>query len=45
MGKTYGKNNNEIKAKVGENFSIELGNNSTTGYQWEESFNGKRLNR
>lgn len=43
MGKTYGKNNDEIKMKVGEIFSVELESNPTTGYQWEESFDEKKV--
>ena len=43
MSKTYGKNNNVIKTKVGEIFSIELESNATTGYQWKESFDEKKV--
>jgi len=43
MNKTYGKNNDEIKTKVGEIFSIELESSPTTGYQWEESFDEKKV--
>jgi inhibitor of cysteine peptidase len=43
MGRTYDKNNHEIKTKVGEIFSIELESNPTTGYKWEESFDKKKV--
>lgn len=43
MDKTYSKNNDEIKTKVGEIFSVELESNPTTGYQWEENFDEKKV--
>ena len=43
MSRTYSKDSDEIKTKVGETFSIELESNPTTGYQWEENFDEKKV--
>lgn len=37
MKKAYKKNDDVIKTKVGEKFTIELEGNPSTGYQWLEN--------
>lgn len=43
MSKAYDRNTDKIETKVGEEFSIELESNPTTGYQWQEDFNTRKL--
>lgn len=43
MSKTYTKNDDLIKSKIGEVFTIELESNPTTGYQWQESFDTEKV--
>ena len=43
MSKTFGKDTDKIQAKVGEEFSIELESNPTTGYQWQEDVDNRKL--
>lgn len=43
MSKVYGKNDDVIKTKVGEKFTIELEGNPTTGFQWLEHENTENV--
>ena len=43
MSKTYHKNDDVIKTKVGEKFTIELEGNPTTGYQWLEDVDSDKV--
>lgn len=41
MSRAYGKSDQDIDARLGESFSIELDANPTTGYEWEVLFDQK----
>lgn len=42
-GKSYGKNDSQINARIGETFSIELESNPTTGYEWHADFDSNKV--